>query len=536
MSDKSLKTYNVHIVKADSPAEQPVEKGATSAQVKEQADAFAFGWVEPTLEFEGLSIHVKHSSILPQCIRAYKYNIAGFGIGVRYKMDYSTETPEMKNEYTKAENIINLLNMDKDTKEVFEDVIEARETYGISYIEALRNVGGEVDGIEFIINTKSIRKTAPLEPYVDVDYNINGQTETRKRKFCKYRQTTGNKTVYFKEMGDPRIMNKTTGKYVDALAPEDQANEIMEFAIGTEIYGEIRWIGQILGVDGARKAEELNNRYFGEGRHTPLLILIKNGKLSDGSFEKLKAYMNDIKGESGQHSFMVLEAESADSTTLLDQEKPPEIQTVPLAEILQKDELFQDYLNNNRKKVQSAFLLPDLYVGYTTDFNRATAQTAMEITEEQVFQPERASLAWVINHKLLKDYNFKYVEAYFKSPNVTNPEDLSAILSICERAGGLSPNKAKEIAYNALGETAEAYPGEWGEIPVAYLRSSVAIAGKLKGLDTTESVTEELAAQIEKATKSGDRDIAAIMKEVRSLLLDVGDMQGKGDADVEESY
>lgn len=68
--------------------------------------------------------------------------------------------------------------------------------------------------------------------------------------------------------------------------------------------------------------------------------------------------------------------------------------------------------------MQSAFQLPDLYVGYTTDFNRATAQSAQEVTEEQVFQPERESLAWVINHKLLADYHFKYVEAYLLEPNI----------------------------------------------------------------------------------------------------------------------
>ena len=83
-----------------------------------------------------------------------------------------------------------------------------------------------------------------------------------------------------------------------------------------------------------------------------------------------------------------------------DVEKQPEVEIKDLANILQKDELFQEYQENSRKKVQSTFLLPDLYVGYTTDFNRATAQTAVEVTEKQVFQPERNSLAWIINNKL----------------------------------------------------------------------------------------------------------------------------------------
>ena len=107
-----------------------------------------------------------------------------------------------------------------------------------------------------------------------------------------------------------------------------------------------------------------------------------------------------------------------------------------LASILQKDELFQDYLENNRKRVQSAFQLPDLYVGYTTDFNRATAQTAQEVTEEQVFQPERKSLAWAINNRPLNCYRFKYVEVYFMEPDISNPDDLYRMLTAANNAGG----------------------------------------------------------------------------------------------------
>lgn len=62
---------------------------------------------------------------MPQCIRAYKDNIAGFGIGVKYIEDIE-ETPEAEAEYERMVEIIELLNTDQDTKEVFEDLIEAR--------------------------------------------------------------------------------------------------------------------------------------------------------------------------------------------------------------------------------------------------------------------------------------------------------------------------------------------------------------------------------------------------------------------------
>ena len=290
---------------------------------------------------------VKHSTILPQCIRAYKNNIAGFGIGVRY-VDDVEETPEMAAEYSRAEEIIELLNIEQDTKEVFEDIIEARETYGAAYIEVIRDVAGDVVQIEFIKDTPSVYKTKPLEPYIGSMYYRHGKELERKKRFCKYKQEVGGKTVYFKEFGDPRIMDRRDGKYLEegeTLDLQYQANEILEFTIGTEPYGEVRWIGQTLGVDGSRKAENLNNNYFENGRHTPLMIMIKGGTLTDESFDKLQQYMNDIKGEAGQHAFIILETESSDGRTDFDQQEKPEIEVKDLANILQKDELFQDYLD-----------------------------------------------------------------------------------------------------------------------------------------------------------------------------------------------
>lgn len=505
----------VRIIK-EQRQQTPIEKAENSVQLTEQEVYNAGDWITPPNDLIGLRNLVKHSTILPQCIRAYKNNIAGFGIGVRYKDD-TEETPEMAAEFTRAEEIIELLNIEQDTKEVFEDVVEARETYGISYLEVIRNIANEVVQIDFIKETPSIRKTKPLEPYIPTVYYHHGQQIERKKRYCKYKQEIGGETVYFREFGDPRIMDRRDGKYLkggETLDLAYQANEILEFAIGTEPYGEVRWIGQVLGVDGSRKAEGLNNNYFDNGRHTPLMIMIEGGTLTDESFDKLQQYMNDIKGEAGQHAFIILETESTDGRTDFDQSEKPKVEIKDLANILQKDELFQDYLDNNRRKVQSSFQLPDLYVGYTTDFNRATAQTAQEVTEEQVFQPERKSLAWAINNRLLNGYQFKYVECYFLEPDISNPDDLYKLLTVCNNAGGLTPNKAKQIIYEAYGETAEDYPEEWGDVPLSYSKTQ----GGGMGFDLGQ-LTMSLQKQIEKAAGNHDDAVVAVMKEVKNLLL-----------------
>lgn len=546
MENKKVASVSAKIIKA----EEPIIKADAPTQIEVDEKRNGSDWLEPDLPLEGLGEIVKNSGILPQCIHAYKNNIAGYGIGIKYIEDDQEEIPEAEAEWHRLEDILNLLTIEEDTKEIFEDIIEAREKYGIAYCEVIRDMQGNVVQLEFIKEVPTIRMSRPRD-YADLTYYYHGKKIVRKKKFRIYKQTVGGTTVYFKEFGDPRIMDFRDGKFYEGVDRQYQANEIIEFKIGPENYGEIRWIGQILGSDGARRAEQLNNNYFINGRHTPIMICIKGGTLTESSYEKLQLYMNDIKGEKGQHSFLIMETEALDTDFDV---KQPEIEIKDLASVLQKDELFQEYIDNNRKRIQSAFNLPDLYVGYTQDFNRATAQTAQEVTEKQVFQPERTSLAWQINNRLLNGYQFKYCEVEFLAPEITNPDDLFKILSITERAGGLPPNKAKQIAYNAIGEDSDDYEGEWGDIPLVVsaqlnAKEQVELQRQMQseqmksrtesGTDPGQQKTQnpkqgttapniddttmgQLNNQIKKAEMNDEpEELVAVMKEVRRLLIDM---------------
>ena len=133
----------------------------------------------------------------------------------------------------------------------------------------------------------------------------------------------------------------------------------------------------------------------------------------------------------------------------------------------------------------------------------------MEVTEQQVFQTERASINWKLNNKLLKSYNFKYCEVYLKAPDITNPDDITKILNITERAGGLTPNQAKELTCKTLGKVSEDYPDEWGGIPLQYLKTSIA------------PTISSLEGSIEKAENNEDYDIVPILKSVKDALQEL---------------
>jgi len=108
---------------------------------------------------------------------------------------------------------------------------------------------------------------------------------------------------------DPRTMNAATGEYSEETPSNLVASEVINFKIGSGTYGVPRWIGNIVNMYGARKAEELNYLYFKQGRHVPAAITVENGMLSESSYEQLQEYMNGIEGSDNAHKFLLLEVE-----------------------------------------------------------------------------------------------------------------------------------------------------------------------------------------------------------------------------------
>lgn len=171
-----------------------IKKSDSSEQIKNDKEAAFCEWISPPVPLKGYEVMVENSSILPQCINAYKSNIAGFGIGVRYKADV-TDTDKFEEEFNRMSEIIELLTVECDTKEIFEKIVGARETYGIAYLEVIRNLMGEVVQIEFIENVPSMEKSVESDDVFEIEYYLNGKIHKRKKKFRRYRQTVNSKTI-----------------------------------------------------------------------------------------------------------------------------------------------------------------------------------------------------------------------------------------------------------------------------------------------------------------------------------------------------
>lgn len=476
------------------PYEQLIQKAETKTSLEKKEDGGS-DWIEPYYPLDGLKAVVAQSTILPQCITAYGSNIAGCGLEPEYIDDVGgeDESSEMEAEWDEAQRVIDLLNPDGKASDVFVEAVKERERCGIAFIECIRDGSGNVVEIHNILETETVRMSRRQPEAHEYTVNYRGKEITRRKAFKFYRQMVNGKTVYFKEFGDERQMDNRTGEYVETPLPiEYQANELLVLKIGESHYGAVRWEGQIVTADGSYAAERLNGNYFHNGRHTPILILVNNGRLTDQARTEIQSYLSGVKGEKSQFGFLLVETETQEKDVAFENDAKPTVEIKDLSPMLQKDALFSEYLEANRRKIQSAFRLPDVYLAYTTDYNRATVYAAMSLTEEQVFRPERERLEWIINNQLLNSYGWKHVRIKVNEPDLVDQDAVSSLMSVVATNGGLTPNIAKEKIYDLLGlENCEPYEGSWADYPLETLKLlPQEQLAEMFGMSVTEAAAE----------------------------------------------
>lgn len=403
------------------------------------------------------------SDILNQSIEAYKTNVVGFGMGIRYKVEDLEETEKMKAEWNHLELLVKELCYERPAKEVIEEVIRHVEECGNGFLEVIRNGKGEVVGID------SIKPEYMSVTKLNRVVNENGQ-DIKVRYFC-FRDPLMDSGVesgtWYKTFGDPTPlnMNGSIGKEGSGTATEVIHLKNGDFQ---DPYGIPRWIGALIKVIGNRKADELNYRYFTQGRHIPLAITLENAQLTAESEATLQSYANAIGGEENQHKFLLLEAEKvtpADAMLGEDDKYKPAIRIEKLADILQKDALFLEYDKNVIDSILGSFRLPPIYVARSSDYTRATAETAKELTEEQVFQPLRESYEARMN-SLFREYEFQYVEIFFKTSNIVKMDDIKAILEPAIEAKAVAPNDLRDVVGKVLNKPLEPFDGDEYNKPI----------------------------------------------------------------------
>lgn len=523
MSDEAEITTRVHILKADM--HRLLETASNARPLDELASRFSnAGALEPPYKPEYLcALHDMSSTLRPN-VDAYSVNIEGFGHRLVPRIDLSHSNAkesvrdailverlfdgqfEMPNEeeikqaleIIGAEMRIEKLRLNAFFENACADMsfVYLRkitradmEITGNAYWEILRDSHGRICQFSFIPS-----HTMRLMP-IDADLtetivmrrisDIGLRPMKVRKRFRRYVQViSGLNTVFFKELDDPRIMSASTGRYYSSLADLQMAEpkaapatEVLHFKVysAQSAYGVPRWMGATLAVIGTRTSEEVNIAYFDNKAVPPMALLVSGGRLSNGTIERIEGYIRDhLQGKKNFHSILVIEGEAMNSALGAAGGSNVKLDFKSLSDAQQKDAMFQEYESANAEKVGAQFRLPRIIRGNMSDFNRSTGDAALAYAEQQVFQPERNDMDYVIDQRILASLGVRYHEFVSNAPDLRDPIALSnAIAQLCD-VGVLTPTEARRFIGDIFNVELQQIDEPWTRLPMKLLLGGIA--------------------------------------------------------------
>jgi PBSX family phage portal protein len=485
-----------------------VRSTTEKAQIQDPFDGFYtthdgdFSVIAPPLPFEQLVAVGRGNSALNQCIDAYVVNIESYG----YQLEYIGPDGKEKNVASQSQKQIAISFLDhpngeRTLREVREETRKDLEYIGNRFFEISRDLSGRIAWFDSLPGTtmRRTRKDKDATSYRMAMRGPDGKLTEKewKKNFCRFVQISNTgKRVFFKEFGDPRPVDPTTGLVNSKLAIEDQATEVYHhalYAVGST-YGQPRWLGALPSMLGLRESELVNLNFFRENAIPAMAVLISGGALTDESFEKVTTLFNKGRGKEAMNKVLILEAAADDSVGNADQAPPvPRIDMKPMNDARQSDGLFQEYGTEARKKIQSAMRLPAIYTGQSEDYTKATAQAGQRIAETQVFFPERSFFDEFINHRVLPTLGVSLWRFKTMGPSVYDPDSLGTLLDRFGRHGAMTPNILIKIANQVLDVQIPNITDKWGDIPFNYTLAMVAAGSQIEGFEDVFSLINDAA-------------------------------------------
>ncbi|WEV89330.1 hypothetical protein H10PHJ05_29 [Aeromonas phage HJ05] len=497
--------------------------------------------LEPTYDYRVLMSLPNENHTLKQCIEAMVTNIERFGHRLEYiGPEDAQQSAEAQAERERIDALLDTPNGEYSFIELRSRLRADRETFGASYMEVLRDNDGAPASMHHL-PAFHMRKTKKLSDPITVATKVwraGKLVEIRRsRRFRLYVQRVGGRTVYFKELGDPRTIDYQTGQVLDngtgktkaANALNRAASEVLEFSEYTPgfTYGLPRWINQLPAVIGSREAEVTNLSFFKDNAIPAMAILVAGGALTEASAQLVDSAFAQHKGRSAMNRVLVLEAlgdeQAADSDGKI---PPPTVTMQPLTGNRQGDSLFGEYDKDNHVKIRSSFRLPPLFLGRSEDYTRASAEVSMVVAETQVFGPERNVFDETINAKLLLDKEGvppQYWRVRSNPARLVAPEALMDALATFDAMGAMTPNIAIGLANELFDLNIEEIQDDWGNLPFSFATqgatASLATAADVleqTGTEEEEEVTKALRAQLVKvlrtASESGKKEVRRVAR------------------------
>ncbi len=438
-----------------------------------------------------LAMLPENSTSLGPVVGAMAQNIDGFGhhLECRIKMDDKNTPDDVKEsvltERAMLTNFFKNCNPDYSFTELRRRTRVDMECTGEGYWEIIKTIAGAIVSFNHIPSYQILLGAQDLDlvpftrtvPEMQPDGSVvlvKTQSRKRFRRFIQARISSvysrgatfhrGAEYRWFKEFGDARVIDNKTGEVItdqdkiDKTPESERANELIHFKLYSPRtpYGLPRFIGNLVTLFGDRAADEINYNTLKNNNVPSMMVMVSNGQLTQASIDRIQEFVNSqIAGQNNYSKFLIIEAEGQ----FEGQESGiPKINVEKLASEQTRDQLFQNYSMNNADKVRQAFRLPPIFVGRSDDYTRSTAEASRRLADEQVFSPDREEFDNLMNQRIMPEMGVLYHQFTSNGPNVTDDEDLIAVMSTAEKSGGMTPRLARSIIADILGMDEHALP------------------------------------------------------------------------------
>jgi PBSX family phage portal protein len=488
--------------------------------------------IEPPFDMLTLAMLVEHNSELGQVIDAMETNIDGTGHRFVSRMrldDVPRDNPAggadsppdaaadakllsgVKAEKVKLDNFFMYATEESFTafrRKLRRDL----ESTGNAYFEVLRNTAGEVQGFTHLPSHQIRLGKIDQEPELvdrkilelQIDGSVKVKTQKVWRRFRRFIQqrailrrslsaVTGHKVRWFKQFGDQRKVNKTTGEFDTKAKPvkaDELANEMVHIKqySGRTPYGLPRYIGNLLAIFGDRASEEINYITFRNNNIPSMMMMVSNGQLTEGTIQRIESFVeSQIQGSDNYSKMLIIEAEPFDGEG--EDGGQVKVSAQPLVKDQHRDALFQNYSANNQDKIRRAFRLPPIFVGRSDDYTRATAESSRRLADEQIFAPERDEFDSLVNRVLFPEMGIRFHKFRSNSPNTTDNTQLVKILAGAEKTGGMTPRIARKMLEDILGIDLPDFPADFPADTPFSLTMAEAVKNKADGAEPGQQVT-----------------------------------------------
>lgn len=468
---RTLKATVISVPKAltgQATAEELADLGMpqSAAEEEEKFAALSSGTnslIDPPFPLLTLATLVENSTELGQNIRAMVTNTVGFGYQLKERRlpeSVDRDTVEQEKEVTAA--FLESVHVKYSLTQIAKRAAHDMHACGNGYIELIEDAAGRLSGMNHVhghsirLSKQDAMATVAKVPRIKPGGDFQVEEVGRTHRFRRFAQVRNQSLMWFKEAGDPRMMDRRTGRYLkegESLPPKFRATSLIHLSIYTPFspYGVPCWIGNLFSVFGSRGAELTNYRTITQNNIPAMFVMVENGTLTKPSISRLRQFAEEQMQPGGNYSkFIILEGEPMDEG--LPDPTKLSLKVQPLRHLQTKDELFQDYDANNRDKIRQSFRLPPIFVGRADDYTSATANTSKSIADEQVFAPERSDHNHSLTRFVLLPLGVRYHMFAFNHPNVTDDLELVRMMVASEKSGAMTPRRADRIIKDVFGD------------------------------------------------------------------------------------